>query len=346
MREQNRRNILGLAIVAGAAMLAGTTPAWAEEVVNVYNARHYGTDQQLWRGFTEATGIEVRVVEGDHDALIQRLAAEGANSPADVFITVDAGRLALAAAQDLLQPVTSPTLEANIPAHLRHPEGLWHGLAVRARVITYAKDRVDPSVITAYEDLADERWRGKVLIRSSSNVYNLSLLGSIIEANGPEAAARWCEGLVANLARPPQGGDTDQINAVAAGVGDLAVNNTYYLARLIASEKPEDKAIAEQVGVIFPNQDGRGTHVNISGAGVTRHAPNSENALRFLEYLSSPEAQRYFADISLEYPANPEVKPHPVLAEWGEFEQDTLNAAAYAARSEEASRLADRCGWR
>jgi iron(III) transport system substrate-binding protein len=213
-------------------------------------------------------------------------------------------------------------------------------------VLTYAKDRVNPGELSTYEALADPKWRGRIAVRSSTNVYNLSLLGSLIAANGADEALKWCEGLVANFARPPQGGDTDQIAAVAAGVADVAINNTYYVARLIASEKPADKAIAEKVAVFFPNQGGRGTHVNISGAGVTRNAPNQENAVKLLEYLSGPEAQRYFADVSLEYPANPEVKPHPVLAEWGSFEQDTLNAAEYARRSDEAARLADRCGWK
>ena len=336
-------------LVAAAAVLCligGVQGAAAAGGVNVYNARHYGTDDQLWEGFTAATGIEVNVVEGEHDALIQRLLAEGENSPADLFVTVDAGRLALAAQRDLLQPVRSDVLANNIPDHLRHPDGLWYGLAMRARVLIYAKGRVDPAQLSTYEALADPQWRGRVLVRSSSNIYNLSFLGSIIAANGLQAAETWCEGFVANFARPPQGGDTDQIAAVAAGVGDIAISNTYYLARLIASGKPEDKAIAEKVGVFFPNQGGRGTHVNISGAGVTRTAPNTENAVKLLEYLSGPEAQRYFADVSLEYPANPEVKPHPVLAEWGSFKQDTLNAAEYAKLSDEAARLADRCGWR
>jgi iron(III) transport system substrate-binding protein len=346
MLARQRRHLLGMAAVVAISAGLATEQAWAQGEVNVYNARHYGTDEQLWDSFTEATGIEVNVVEGEHDALIQRLAAEGQNSPADVFITVDAGRLALAADRDLLQPINSDVVDATIPEHLRHPDGLWTGFAVRARVITYARDRVDPAELSTYEALADPEWDDRVLIRSSTNVYNMSLFGSIIEANGEEAALAWCEGLVENMARPPEGGDTDQIRAVAAGVGDLAVNNTYYLARLIASEKPEDKEVAGKVAVFFPNQDGRGTHVNISGAGLAKHAPNRENAVRFIEFMTTPEAQRYFTETSLEYPANPEVEPHPVLVEWGEFKQDQMNPAVYAARSAEATRLADRCGWR
>lgn len=345
MPNMDRRTCLLFA--AASTALAVAFPARAQEqVVNVYNSRHYGTDEIVWNAFTEKTGIRVRVVEGSHDELIQRLATEGENTPADVLITVDAGRLAFAAGKDLLQPVTSPVLEASVPEHLRHPDGLWWGLAMRARIIVYAKDRVDPSELRTYEDLADPKWKGRVLVRSSTNVYNISLVGSILAANGPEKTEEWCRGLVANMARPPEGGDTDQIKAVAAGVGDVAIVNSYYFARLAASEKPEDREIVEKLGVIFPNQDDRGTHVNISGAAVTKSAPHRENAIALLEYLVSPEAQRYFADVSLEYPVNPAVEPHPVLKGFGTFRQDTLNAARYAELADEAVRIMDRCGWR
>jgi iron(III) transport system substrate-binding protein len=329
------------AVLAFAA--AGTAAA---QEVNIYNARHYGTDQQLWDAFTKETGIAVNVVEAGHDELIQRLEAEGANSPADIFITVDAGRLALAAEKDLFASVKSPVLDADVPAHLRHPDGLWYGLAMRARVIVYDKERVNPADLSTYEALADPKYAGKILIRSSTNVYNLSLMGSIIAADGAEKAEAWAKGIVANMARPPEGGDTDQLKAVAAGVGDIAVSNTYYLARMLASEKPEDKAVGEKLAVFFPNQGDRGTHVNISGAGVLKNAPNKDNAIKLLEFLVSPESQRYFADISLEYPVNPAVKPHPVLANFGEFKQDTLNAATFAANSVEAAKIMDRAGWK
>ena len=334
---------LALATVAAVALVP---IAGAQEVVNVYNSRHYGTDQQLWDGFADATGIEVNVVDGKHEELIQRMQSEGANSPADVFVTVDAGRLAQAMDLGLLQPVRSAALERSVPANLRDPEGLWYGLAMRARVLVYAPDRIEPASLSTYEALAEPRFKDRILVRSSTNVYNLSLVGSILAADGPEATERWCEGLVANMARPPEGGDTDQIEAVAAGVGDVAISNTYYLARLKASDKPEDQAVAEKVAVFFPNQDGRGTHVNVSGAGVVKTAPHKENAVKLLEYLASPEAQRYFADVSLEYPVNPAVKPHPVLAEWGEFKQDQLNPSIYAQNSAEAAMITDRCGWK
>jgi iron(III) transport system substrate-binding protein len=341
----NRRLVL---LAGGAAILAGTLAgaARAEEVVNVYNARHYGTDEQLWEGFEKATGVKVNVVEGQHDELVQRLVAEGDNSPADVFITVDAGRLAFAAEKGVLQPVHSEVLEKRIPANLRHPDGLWFGLATRARVLVYAKDRVDPKELSTYEALAEPRFKDRILVRSSSSIYNLGLVGSLIEHDGYDATLDWCKGFVDNFARPPEGGDTDQIEAVAAGVGDVAISNSYYLARIAASEKADDQEIAQKVAVFFPNQEGRGTHVNISGAAVTRAAPHKENAVKLVEYLSSPEAQRYFADVSLEYPANPEVKPHPVLESWGDFKKDEINAATFAANQAKALQLVDECGWR
>jgi iron(III) transport system substrate-binding protein len=339
-----KRCVLGTVIsaVLSLAMLGGTV---AQEV-NVYNARHYGTDQQLWDGFTKETGIKVNVVDGSHDELIQRLESEGTNSPADVLITVDAGRLAFAAGKDLFAPTKSDVLEKDVPAHLRHPDGLWYGLAVRARVLVYDKARINPADLSTYEALADPKFKGRIVVRSSSNVYNLSLMGSIIAADGPEKAEEWAKGLVANMARPPEGGDTDQIKAVAAGVGDIAISNTYYFARMLASEKPEDKAVAEKLAIFFPNQADRGTHVNVSGAGVLKSAPNKENAVKFLEYLVSPDAQRYFADVSLEYPVNAAVKPHPVLAGFGDFKHDTLNAATYSANSVEAAMIMDRAGWK
>ena len=340
--SSTRRGIL----LAAALSLTIGYAAHAAEVVNIYNSRHYGTDQQLWDEFTKATGIQVNVVDGTHEQLIQRMQSEGANSPADVFITVDAGRLAQASGLGLLQPIESEVLASRIPANLRDPDGLWYGMAMRARVLVYAKDRMEPSQLSTYEALAEPAMKGKVLVRSSTNVYNLSLVGSILAADGPEATERWCEGLVANMARPPEGGDTDQIKAVAAGVGDVAISNTYYLARILASAKPEDQEIGKQLAVFFPNQNDRGTHVNVSGAGVLKTAPNRANAIKLIEFMSSPEAQRYFADVSLEYPANPEVPPHAVLQAWGKFKQDTLNPALYAKNSAEAAMIMDRCGWR
>jgi iron(III) transport system substrate-binding protein len=336
-----------LAALGGAVLafsLSGA--AVAAEEVNVYSARHYTTDEQLWDKFTQATGIEVKVVEGDHDQLVQRLVSEGEASPADVFITVDAGRLAQAASKGLLQPVTSEILTKDVPEYLRHPEGLWYGLAVRARILVYSKERVDPASLSTYEALSDPKFKGKVLVRSGTHIYNLGLLGSIIEADGAEKAEAWAKGIVDNLARQPEGGDTDQLKAVAAGQGDIAISNSYYLARLIASEKPEDKAVADKLAIFFPNQGDRGTHINITGAGVVKNAPHKDAAVKLLEFLVSPEAQEYFANVSLEFPVNPAVKPHPVLAAFGDFKHDKLNPDTYAANSVEAARIMDRVGWR
>jgi iron(III) transport system substrate-binding protein len=343
-----RRAMLRIGVAIGAATAAGQR-AFAQSAareVNVYNTRHYGSDRELWEGFTRATAIKVNVVEGENDAMVARLKAEGASTPADVLITVDAARLAAAADDGLLQPVRSAALQKAIPQALRHPEGLWFGLARRARVIVYAKDRVNPRELSTYEALADPKFRGRILVRSSGNVYNLSWGGAMVASLGPAATERWARGFVANFARAPQGGDTDQIRAVAAGIGDLAISNTYYFARLAASAKAEDRAIADELGVFFPNQADRGTHVNLSGAAVTRHARNRQSAIRLIEYLATPEAQRYFADTSLEYPANPAVEPHPALAALGEFKADTLNGARFAANRAEAARIFERAGWR
>jgi iron(III) transport system substrate-binding protein len=327
------------------AFLGATLTSTAAEV-NVYSARHYSSDKAIWEAFTRRTGIRVNIVEAEHDQLVQRLKSEGAGSPADVLITVDAGRLAHAVEAGLLQRARIPALDAIVPKHLRHPDGFWYGVAMRARVLVYHKDRIAPSQIPTYESLADPRLKGRLVTRSGTNIYNLSLVGSMIAANGVDATRDWARGVVANLARPPQGGDTDQIKAVAAGVGDVAISNSYYLARLASSMKPEDRAVTQRLGVVFPNQGDRGTHVNVSGAALVKTAPNRENGLRLIAFLLEPEAQRLLADGSMEYPANPKVAPHPVLGALGAFRQDEINADAYAKNSAIASRLMDETGWK
>lgn len=318
-----------------------------QQVVNVYSARHYDTDDQLYAMFEEQTGIEVRVIEGDSAALLERLRREGEQSPADIFIAVDAGRLHHAESEGIFAPASSEVLAERIPANLRHPDGLWFGLTKRARVIVYAKDRVNPEELSRYEDLADAKWKGRVLIRSSSNVYNMSLMGSILAAHGEAEAESWCRGLVANMARPPQGGDRDQIRAIAAGEGDVAVVNTYYLAQMLAPEaSPEDQAAGAAVGVIFPNQEDRGTHVNISGAGLVKGAPNPQNAVRFLEFLTSPEAQRILAGDNKEYPVAIGYEWVEELQGFGEFKEDSLNTSIFGANNQNALMTMDRCGWR
>jgi iron(III) transport system substrate-binding protein len=334
------------AIAAALAVLVPAAGSAAEGEVNVYSARHYDTDQAMFDDFTAATGIEVNLIEGEADQLIERIKAEGQNSPADVLITVDAGRLHRAEAAGVLASVESEVLDAKVPEHLRQPDGLWFGLSKRLRGIVYAKDRVDPAEITSYEDLADPAWQGRVCIRSSTNVYNQSLVGAMIETQGVEATEAWAKGLVDNLARAPQGGDTDQILAVAAGECDVAVVNHYYFVRLIKSDKAEERDVAEAVGILFPNQDGRGAHANISGAGVVATAPNRDNAITFLEYLTTDQAQAYFALGNYEFPVVEGVKTDPVLEEWVDVKTDPINAASYGENSAEAVRLMDRVGWK
>ena len=320
----------------------------ADRVINLYSARHYDTDNAIYEGFTKKTGIKVNLVEADADKLIERIRSEGANSPADVLITVDAGRLWRAQEAGLLQPVTSSVLTSAIPANLREQGGHWFGFTRRARVIMYNKDRIKPSELSTYEDLADPKWRGRIITRSSSHVYNQSLTGSILAKHQAQKTEEWARGLVANFARPPEGNDTAQIKAVASGAADLTLVNTYYLPRLAKSNKQEDKDIASKIGVFFPNQgaNDRGTHINISGGGVVKTSRNREAAIQFLEYLASQEAQRIFAASNNEYPAVKGVPVDSVLAGYGTFKEDSLNAAVYGKNNAEALQIMDRAGWK
>ena len=328
------------------ALAVGGGAALADGEVNVYSSRHYQYDDQLYQAFTEKTGIEVNLIEGKGDELMERMKAEGANSPADVFITVDAGMLWRAEEAGLFQPTRSAVLEERIPENLRHPDGDWFGFSKRARVIVIDPEAIDPALVTSYEDLAKPELQGKVCIRSSSNIYNLSLMGSLIEAHGAEAAEEWAKGVVANMAREPEGGDTDQIKAVAAGQCAVAVANTYYFVRLLTSDDAADRELAEGLQLVFPNQDGRGTHVNVSGAGRAAHAPNPENAVALLEFLSSDEAQGYFANGNNEYPVVEGVAANAAVVELGEFKEDEVNVSVYGRNQPEAQMIMDRAGWK
>jgi iron(III) transport system substrate-binding protein len=323
-------------------------PALAQEkVLNIYSSRHYQTDEALYEGFTKQTGIRINRIEAGEDALIERIRNEGARSPADVLITVDAGRLWRAEQLGFFQGVKSSLLEQRVPASFRHPEGLWFGFSMRARVLAYAKGRVQPSEIATYESLAEPKWKGRICARSSTNIYNLSLMGALIEQLGEAQAEAWAKAVRANMAREPKGGDTDQLKAVAAGECDVAISNHYYYARLARSAKADERAVAEKLGVVFPNQTGRGAHVNISGAGVLKNAPHRAAAVRFLEYLASDEAQRYFADGNNEWPVVPSVRVNnPVLAGLGAFKYDPLNVAALGRNQPAAQKIYDRVGWK
>ena len=338
---------------AAAAMLSAcggedTPPAAGEEAageVNLYSSRHYDTDLAMYDNFTAETGIEVNLIEAGADELIERIQSEGESSPADVLITVDAGRLWRAEQAGVLQPIDSAILNERIPDNLRHPDGLWYGLSKRARVIIYNREAGLPEPLATYEDLADPAHQGKVCIRSSGNIYNISLLAGIVARSGAEAAEDWARGVVENFARPPQSNDTGQIRAVASGECGIAVVNTYYLARLAASEDAAEREVAGAVGIVFPNQDGSGAHVNISGAGVVATSPNREHAIRFLEYLTGNEAQAYFANGNNEYPAVSGVDASSAVEALGQFSEDDLNASLLGEHQAEAIMVFDRAGW-
>ncbi len=328
-----------VAVALAGATLA-TTAAWAGEV-NLYSSRQPFLMKPLLDAFSKQSGIKVNMVYLKK-GMLERLKAEGANSPADLVLTADIGNLHNHAKAELLQPVRSALLEANIPAQYRHPEGLWYGLTNRARVIFADKQRVKPGEVTSYEDLAAPHMKGRVCIRSGKHVYNVSLLASIVMTEGKAAATNWAEGLRANLARKPQGNDRAQVKAVHQGVRDVAIGNTYYMGQMATTEKdPEQKKWAAAVNLIFPNQKDRGTHVNISGAGITRSSKNRANALKLVEFLSSATAQKIYAERNFEYPVKPGVPLHPLVASWGSFKADQAFLAQVAEQRTTASRIMD-----
>lgn len=316
-----------------------------EQVVNVYTQRHYDADKAVLQKFTEITGIKVNVVKAGADELINRLELEGKDSPADVFITVDAARLNRAKSKNLFQKVDISTID-QLNADFVDTDRLWFPVTYRARVIVYDHQEVDPADLSTYEDLADDKWKNKIVIRSSSSGYNQSLLASIIAGNGEAAAKTWAEGIVSNMARDPKGGDRDQIKAIASGVGDVAVVNTYYLGLLLNSSNPEEVAVGESVSVFFPNQNDRGAHVNISGVAVTANAPNKANAIKLIEYLTSAEVQKFYAANSFEYPANQLVPADSTVAEFGDFKADALEFAKDMTLTDKAVLLFDEVGWK
>ncbi|SHJ53404.1 Fe(3+) ABC transporter substrate-binding protein [Paramaledivibacter caminithermalis] len=316
------------------------------QVVNLYTDRHYETDEELYKMFTEETGIKVNVVKGKSDELIERLAREGADTQADLLITADAGRLFRAKEKELLQSVDNETLFDNIPENLRDEDNQWFGLTVRGRVIVYSKDRVNPSELSTYEDLTSDKWEKKILVRSSSNIYNQSLLASFIAINGEEKAKEWAKGIVKNMARDPEGNDRAQAKAIVAGEGDLAIMNTYYIGKMLNSSDPEEVKVAKSVGVFFPNQDTTGTHINVSGIGLARHAKNSENAIKLMEFLSSEKAQKQFAEANYEYPVNPDVEPSELLKSWGEFKTQDINLSKLGEFNKRAVEIFNEIGWK
>ncbi|PJK28422.1 extracellular solute-binding protein [Minwuia thermotolerans] len=334
---------LGAGVLAAATLAAGDLSA-AEGELDIYSHRQPFLIQPFIDAFTEQTDVKVNVVYASK-GLAQRLLVEGERSPADLVLTVDIGRLGVYADKDLLAKVDSDVLEENIPAHLRDPEGRWFGLSIRTRVVAVSRERVEPGAITRIEDLADPKWEGRICSRPGSHVYNRALLASLIAAHGVDKAEAWAEGLVANLARRPQGNDRAQIKAIHEGECDVAIINHYYYGKLKSSETPEHREWAESVQLVFTNQEDRGSHVNISGGGVAKHADNKADAVRFLEFLTSPEAQRLYAEVNTEYPVNPAVETPASLAEWGAFKADELPIYRIAELAPEAQKIIDRVGW-
>lgn len=335
-----------LALALAACGASDSDPLEGVEIkgeVNIYSSRHYDTDLALYTDFTKATGIKVNRIEAEADALIERIVSEQGYSPADLLITVDAGRLWRAEEAGILAPVDSDVLNERLPANLRHPDGLWFGLSTRARVIIYNKADGAPEGLASYADLAKPEFKDQICMRSSSNIYNISLLASMIAHEGAAAAERWTKDVVANFKRPPEGNDSSNIEAVANGECALSVVNTYYIARL--SETEEGKAMLDKIGVIFPNQDTTGTHINISGAGLIKTAPNRDNAIRFLEYLTSDSAQKYFASGNHEYPAVKGLQATSEVEALGSFKSDTLGADAIGKNQSRAIEIFDRAGW-
>jgi iron(III) transport system substrate-binding protein len=349
MLSSKLRKFFTTTLLAG-LLLVGTDTGHAaaqEKVLNLYTARHYATDEAFYSGYTKATGIKINRIEGGEDALFERIKAEGANSPADVFLTVDVARLWRAEQAGIFAPAKSALLSKRIPAPYQGPNGKWFGFSSRARVIAYDGRKVKPAEVARYEDLASPKWKGQICTRSSSHPYNLSLISSMITHLGQEKATEWARGVAANLARPPRGGDTDQLRAVDVGECALAISNHYYYVRLMRSDKPEDRSLVEKVKLVWPNQADRGTHVNISGGGMLQNAPHRDAAVKFLEYLASDAAQTLFAKGNNEWPTVQGVKlENPELESFGKFKTDALPLAKLGPTQNLAQRIADKVGWK
>jgi iron(III) transport system substrate-binding protein len=344
MTLRSRLSLLLSAALLTAALQSASALAAGE--VNLYSARKEALIKPLLDRFTAQTGIQVNLITGKADALLQRLQSEGRNTPADLFITTDAGRLHRATAAGLTQAVTSDLLHSAVPAAYREPDGHWFGLSLRARPIFYVKSRVSPEALSTYEALADPEWKGRVCIRSSGNIYNQSLVASMIAHSGEAASERWAEGLVGNLARSPKGGDRDQIKAAAVGECDLAVANTYYYGGMLSGKDAAQRDAASKVAIFWPNQSDRGAHVNVSGAAVTAHARNRDNAVRLLEFLVQPDAQSWYAEVNFEYPVREDVAWSGLLESWGRFKSDSLNLSKLGENNARALMIMDRAGWK
>ena len=316
------------------------------EEVNLYSQRHYKVDEKQYENFTKKTGIKVNVIKANADELIERLKNEGENSPADLFVSVDAGKLQKGANLGLFQKVSNRVIENNVSKDLLDKNGFWIPITYRARIIVYSNDRVKKEDLSTYEDLSNEKWKGRILVRSSSNAYNQALMSSIVANLGSDVASKWSNAVVQNFARDPKGSDRDQVKAIAAGQGDIAIVNSYYIGLLLSSQKEEELNAGKAVSVFFPNQNDRGSHINVSGIGLTKNSPNKENAIKLMEYLTSEEAQNTYVNNSYEYPANPMVKPSKIVQDWGEFKRDNLDLNNLGIYRDEALKIFDKTGWK
>jgi iron(III) transport system substrate-binding protein len=337
-----------IAFLASLLSVSSVAVAFAatEQVVNIYSARHYESDNALYALFEKQTGIKVNVVSGSAPELIERIKREGNATSADLFITVDGGVLHTAKVAGILQPVTAQTVLDNVPAALRDKDNCWVGLTTRARVIVYSKDRVMPEQLSTYEDLADPKWRGRVVARPSSSLYDQSLIASLITLDGEAKTLEWIKGLVANFARPPKGNDRGQARDIVAGLADVTLMNTYYIGQMLNAKDPEEVKVAEQVGVFFPNQATTGTHINISGVALTKYARHTENAIKFMEFLTAVPAQEQLSAGNYEFPVNPGAKRHPLLESWGAFKTQTIDFAVLGANNAKAIQLVTEGGWK
>ena len=325
-------------------LLAGSL--FANSEVNVYSHRHYDTDKELFKMFEDKTGIKVNVVKADASALIKRIQSEGQNSPADVLITVDAGGLFQAKNQGLLQSIKSEYLQANIPEKLRDKNNQWFALTKRARVVLHTLDSTVPNELKTYEDLADPKFKGKIMIRSSNNIYNQSLLAAVIAHHGEEYALQWAKGVVANMAKEPKGNDRYQVTAIANGIGEIAIANTYYVGQMVDNKDVAQAEAVKKVKILFPKFEKGGTHINVSGAGVAKYSPNKDNAIKFIEFLASPDAQKLFAQANFEYPVLQNIEASDVVKSWGTFEDDTISMNVLGENNKLAVKIFDQANWK
>ncbi|MDR1677294.1 MAG: Fe(3+) ABC transporter substrate-binding protein [Deltaproteobacteria bacterium] len=337
---------IALAIIASLALLGTSSPILADGVVNLYSARHYESDKELYSIFEEKTGIKVNVVSAEAPELIERIKREGAATEADLFITVDGGVLNTAKVAGILQPITSEAALANVPKALRDKDNQWLGLTTRARIIVYSKDRVKPEQLSTYEDLADPKWKGKLVARPSSALYDQSLLASLISLDGEAKALAWVKGVVANFARPPKGNDRAQAKDIVAEIGDLALMNTYYIGQMLNSKDQEEVKAAQNVGLFFPNQATTGTHINVSGVALTKEAKNKDNALAFIEFLTDVQAQELFSAKNYEFPVNPKAKKSQLLDSWGPFKTQTIDFSVLGENNPKAIQFFAEGGWK